>query len=306
MNCFKVPQMQEQSNIQADRISNIQIQIGNFDPQNVNFQMNADLYFDDQHLENISEEIKLSIQQDEQLYNNKVVLKLDLIHSCQKEEVKEILLKLIELSKLNNKISLFSLLSVHISIYESSTENSLFLVTNFVDDIHIIIQDIRKIFCNAKSKSEDSFLKFQLQLSNKLQDCQNFEDNSSMYHMMQSSSVSLQMKRDCKTNNQLMNILGLGQEEGLKLVFSKIKNINLNLKFKSFADVPNKSNFMEWVFSLQKARYDDEEIKLLKQLIKCISDQITFRSIFRESLTTVLIKTSLRGLFNYVQEKINE
>ncbi|KAL4442579.1 hypothetical protein ABPG74_006981 [Tetrahymena malaccensis] len=294
--------MQQQSNKQADRISNIQLLIGDFDPQNVNFQMNADLYFDDSHLEQISQEIQLSIKQDEQLYNNKVVLKLDLIDSCQKEEVKQILLKLIELSKLNNKISLFSLLSVHISIYESSTENSLYLVTNFVDDIHIMIQDIRKIFCDAKSKSEDSFLKFQLQLSNKLQECQN-EISSSMYHMMQSSSISLQMKRDCNTNNQLMNVLGLGQEEGFKLVFSKIKNINLNLKFKSFSDVPNKSSFMEWVFSLQRARYNDEEIKLLKQLTKIISDQIIFRSIFRESLTTLLIKTSLKGLFNYIQEK---
>lgn len=49
-------------------------------------------------------------------------------------------------------MSLFSLLNIDIKIYESTCENCVYLIANFIDDIHIMIEDVRKMFCDSKNK----------------------------------------------------------------------------------------------------------------------------------------------------------
>lgn len=81
-----------------------------------------------------------------------------------------------------------------------------------------------------------------------------------------------------------------------------MKQFKLNLNFDSFEKIPNKNEFLSWLFSLQNARYSPEEIQLLKVITKEVIPKVRILSIFSDSSVILDLTADVVGIFESIQK----
>ena len=291
----------------------VDLSVGYMKPEEATISLEGSFKVDQPLGESLSSSIGESMGENGEWIKNKVVMQLSVDENSGNRALEE-LREFLRLQIVNHKKSLFQLLKVDNIKVALTSPKQITLVAEFVDDIHLIIADVRRLFFNPiaidthsttqnseASTLPNSSLYFSLFLKGK--DNLFDSNNSSNSFLFLAVLLSLQIHSDSPAFwPRFFDVLGVYDMNFLKMIFYKMKQFKLNLNFDSFEKIPNKNEFLSWLFSLQNARYSPEEISLLKAITKEVIPKVRILSIFRDSGVILDLTADVVGIFESIQK----
>lgn len=116
-----------------------------------------------------------------------------------------------------------------------------------MDDLHVMLEDVRKIFCDSDEKESDSFIDFVFATNC---DFGHFalEQESTLHLLLNAAVFKLQLRANSKMSSKLFSLFGFIDTPQMEILISKIKHLKLYLKFQSMQNAPNQKTFLNWLF----------------------------------------------------------